>query len=279
MLNGKDPISLQVLNAFESKMKLADIAAQFNLTLDQVKRIKRFYNYSKRIHALFGAELGTVFDELGTKGLALSKYIKANDAGAIQEILSIVPQQITRDELIQLTVSYDEKVSRLNQFEGAISLHSLTEASHIGSLEDSSITANLLTEPEIKRHRHLQSVAMKWLYRKGYIVASEIELPNKRIADVVGFKDGHVVIVEVKVNNEEYMRDEKWPDYLHYCDELYFIIDFTLGKRPPTGVIHVNEYDAVVEICKNRLSHQCLAVDLVTTSISRKLSRNHIFGY
>ena len=33
MITGKDPISLQVLEAFKGKYKLADIAAAFNLSL------------------------------------------------------------------------------------------------------------------------------------------------------------------------------------------------------------------------------------------------------
>lgn len=33
MITGKDPISLQVLEAFTQKQKLADIAAAFNLSL------------------------------------------------------------------------------------------------------------------------------------------------------------------------------------------------------------------------------------------------------
>ena len=49
MITGKDPISLHVLEAFAQKQKLADIAAAFNLSLDQVKRLKRLYHYTNTV--------------------------------------------------------------------------------------------------------------------------------------------------------------------------------------------------------------------------------------
>lgn len=52
MITGKDPISLQVLEAFTQKQKLADIAATFDLSLDQVKRLKRLFNYIHTVDSL-----------------------------------------------------------------------------------------------------------------------------------------------------------------------------------------------------------------------------------
>lgn len=52
MITGKDPISLEVFEAFKTKQKLADIAVAFSLSLDQVKRLKRLYNYTHTVHAL-----------------------------------------------------------------------------------------------------------------------------------------------------------------------------------------------------------------------------------
>lgn len=347
MLNGKDPISLQVISAFDRNVKLADISEQYDLTLDQVKRIKRFYNYSQKIHTMLGSELGSIYEALGTKGLVLSKYIKENDTNAIQELLSVSPAHVTRDKLIQLSGQYDEKMKRMHQYENAYIQHladrdileqkieaamfELSEikvaaklsdtpikeysdeeitqletfinttqkelnklndetktiysdlkaikTSHIQSFEESSIEVDVLSEREIKRHRHLQSLAMKWLFRQGYIVASEVELPNKHIADIAAVKDGHVVIVEVKVSNKDFKRDDKWPEYLPYCNEIYFLFDFYIEEPPPTGILRVNEHDAIVEWSKSKLSHQCRAVEQVSTSINRILSRKFIFGY
>ncbi|MBQ0139531.1 MAG: MmcB family DNA repair protein [Kurthia sp.] len=288
MINGKDPISLQVISAFESKRTLADIAAQFGLTLDQVKRIKRFYNYSQKVQTMLGPELAKIYEALGTKGLVLAKYFKANDINAIQEILSISTVNVTRDELIELSAQYDEKMKRIQGFENgcihdeANTIHRDLKAvisSHIQSFEEPGNADDFFSEREIERFRLLQSLAMKWLYRKGYVVASEVELPNNSTADVAGVKDGHVVIVDVKINSNDYKCDEKWPEYLPYCDEFYFLFDFFIETPPPTGILRVNEHDAITEWYKSKLSHQCRAVEQVSTSINRILSRKFVFGY
>lgn len=52
MITGKDPISLQVLEAFTQKQKLATIAQTFNLSLDQVKRLKRLFNYTHTVQSI-----------------------------------------------------------------------------------------------------------------------------------------------------------------------------------------------------------------------------------
>ena len=69
------------------------------------------------------------------------------------------------------------------------------------SFLESVEASNVLSTLELKRHGELQDKALKWLYNKGYIVASEITLPNGKRADVIGFSEsGHIVIVEVKVS-------------------------------------------------------------------------------
>ena len=92
MITGKDPISLQVLEAFTQKQKLADIAAAFNLSLDQVKRLKRLYNYTNIVLELTNEQITEQFKQLGTKGLFLSPYIKAKDTVALTDILPFITE-------------------------------------------------------------------------------------------------------------------------------------------------------------------------------------------
>jgi len=87
VITGKDSISLQVLEAFTKKHKLADIVANFNLSLYQVKRLKRLYNYTNVVQELTNERASSAFKELGTKELFLSPYIKAKDAFALADVL------------------------------------------------------------------------------------------------------------------------------------------------------------------------------------------------
>lgn len=113
MITGKDPISLKVLEAFNAKQKLADIATAFNLSLDQVKRLKRFYNYTNTVRTLTNEQTALAFGQLGTKGLFLSPYIKTKDAHALNEILEQTTDYTTRDELLKLMQQYDAKQLRI----------------------------------------------------------------------------------------------------------------------------------------------------------------------
>ena len=94
------------------------------------------------------------------------------------------------------------------------------------SFLESVEASNVLSTLELKRHGELQDKALKWLYNRGYIVASEVTLPNGRRADVIGFSEsGHIVIVEVKASMSDFVHDEKWQSYLDYCDFFYFLLD------------------------------------------------------
>ena len=101
-------------------------------------------------------------------------------------------------------------------------LRKMSPKSFLESVEASNVLSTL----ELKRHGELQDKALKWLYNRGYIVASEVTLPNGRRADVIGFSEfGHIVIVEVKASMSDFVHDEKWQSYLEYCDLFYFLLD------------------------------------------------------
>lgn len=117
MITGKDLISLQFLEAFGTKEKLADIALAFDLSLDQVKRLKRLYNYTNEVQTLTNDEMTEAFKQLGTKGLFLSPYIKAKNAAALADILTLTNENTTRDELLTFMQQYDAKQARMQSFE------------------------------------------------------------------------------------------------------------------------------------------------------------------
>lgn len=59
----------------------------------------------------------------------------------------------------------------------------------------------------------------------GYATVCELTLPNGRRADIVALSStGEVVIVEVKSCAVDFRSDHKWPEYVDYCDRLFFAI-------------------------------------------------------
>ncbi len=94
------------------------------------------------------------------------------------------------------------------------------------------------------------------LMRHDCLTVTEVALGNGRRADLMGLcPKGLVTIVEVKVSRADLLGDQKWTDYLDYCDRFYWAIPDTLdsellsraGKLPDrAGLIIANRYDAAV---------------------------------
>ena len=59
----------------------------------------------------------------------------------------------------------------------------------------------------------------------GYAPLLEVTLPNGRRADIMALGPrGEIAIAEVKSSLEDYITDQKWADYLPYCDRFYFAV-------------------------------------------------------
>lgn len=64
---------------------------------------------------------------------------------------------------------------------------------------------------------------------------AEFRLPNGRRADLAGLcAKGRLVIAEIKSCEADFTADEKWRDYLPFCDEFYFAVgaDFPRALLP-----------------------------------------------
>ena len=68
--------------------------------------------------------------------------------------------------------------------------------------------------------------------QSGRSVLLEMPLPDGRRADIfiVG-RDDELTIVEVKSSVEDWRVDAKWPDYLDWCDLLYFAVPVEFPKE------------------------------------------------
>lgn len=138
---------------------------------------------------------------------------------------------------------------------------------------------------ELKRHGEMQDKALKWLYNKGNVVASEVTLPNGRRADVIGFSEsGHIVIVEVKVSTADFIHDEKWQSYLDYCDFFYFLLDdkvqpaYYQGRYKGVGLLQETKNSIKVKET-HELQHTADDRQKVQFAISKSLSKKYVYGY
>ncbi|NJM50296.1 MAG: MmcB family DNA repair protein [Sphingomonadales bacterium] len=87
-------------------------------------------------------------------------------------------------------------------------------------------------------------------------VQSEVCLRNNRRADLMGLNaKGEIIVVEIKCARADLLGDQKWTDYLDYCDRFYWAVpsgfdwkvmegEAFLPQR--TGLIVADAYDAQI---------------------------------
>ena len=98
------------------------------------------------------------------------------------------------------------------------------------------------------------------LIQEGYSPILEFTLPNGRRLDVAALGPGGELLgVEIKVALADLRGDNKWPEYLDYCDLFYFAIppDFPDEHVPPeTGLIVADRYGgSIVKQAEARSLH------------------------
>ena len=92
--------------------------------------------------------------------------------------------------------------------------------------------------------------------RNQIMVQPEVSLRNNRRADLMGINaKGEVIVVEIKVSRADLLGDQKWPEYLDYCDRFFWAVPAGFDFSPiegeafmpeRTGLIVADAYDAEI---------------------------------
>ena len=88
------------------------------------------------------------------------------------------------------------------------------------------------------------------MLERGYSPITEFTLPSGRRLDVAAVSDsGEIVAVEIKVSLADLRADEKWVEYLEYCDRFYFAVpeNFPQEALPAEhGLIVADRFGAAI---------------------------------
>ena len=88
------------------------------------------------------------------------------------------------------------------------------------------------------------------LGHEGFSVLTEFPVKSGRRMDVCALgRTGEIWCVEVKSSRADFLADQKWPDYLDWCDRLYFAVPegFPEDLLPSEhGLIRTDEWDAEI---------------------------------
>jgi hypothetical protein len=92
--------------------------------------------------------------------------------------------------------------------------------------------------------------------RNQIVVQPEVSLRNNRRADLMGLSNkGEIIIVEIKCARADLFGDQKWPEYLEYCDRFFWAVPAGFDLSPlqndafipeRAGLIIADAYDAEI---------------------------------
>jgi len=111
------------------------------------------------------------------------------------------------------------------------------------------------------------------LRQEGYSPILEFTLANARRLDVAALgADGTMLGVEIKVSVADLKGDQKWPEYLEFCELFYFAIppDFPDHHVPEgTGLIVADRYGGAIVRPSARTQLHASRRKAVTLSFAR----------
>ncbi|MDJ0946474.1 MAG: MmcB family DNA repair protein [Kiloniellales bacterium] len=80
-------------------------------------------------------------------------------------------------------------------------------------------------EAELQTARAVARGVCRLLGELGQASLTEFTLRTGRRVDVIGLAgDGLITVVEIKSSLADFRADQKWPDYLEFCDRFYFAV-------------------------------------------------------
>lgn len=92
--------------------------------------------------------------------------------------------------------------------------------------------------------------------RNQIMVQPEVSLRNNRRADLMGINlKGEIIIVEIKCSKADLLGDQKWPEYLGFCDRFFWAVPAGFDVKPfegdaflpeRAGLIIADAYDAEI---------------------------------
>lgn len=78
--------------------------------------------------------------------------------------------------------------------------------------------------------------------RNQIMVQPEVSLRNNRRADLMGINaKGEIILVEIKCARADLLSDQKWPEYLEFCDRFFWAVPAGFDLGPLHGEIFMPE--------------------------------------
>lgn len=115
-ITGNDSISKKIILDLQSGLRVSEIPDHYPISIDQAKKLSRY----TKILTLAKENLDEKYYErlqlLGLKSLPLSRLFKNADWQGVMDILAVITDKTTRDEIFMLLKGLEEKRKRIAEF-------------------------------------------------------------------------------------------------------------------------------------------------------------------
>jgi len=210
-ITGSNDLSKRILIDLNSGIKVSQIPDLYPISLDQAKRLSRLNKMLNLATEHLDEDLYNRLKQLGIKSLPLSRLFRQYDWGGITEILSVVTDETTRDELQLLINALDEKRERIKEFK---------EKADLGLQEIEKAEQSL----QVKEKELLQ--LQKELNEQLQVFKEYPEPFCSFLGEYLGLFEGKLVLAKrLNVNWQRSLRKQGIIEYDEF-QYVYFLKDF-----------------------------------------------------
>ena len=152
-ITGTDEVSLNILDSLKNGVKLKDVPSMFPVSLDQAKRLSRYYHMLEKAKMHLQQNEVDKIQKIGIKILYLSPLFKEEDWEGLTEILSSINENTKRNEFPLLIQALQEKRKRISDFQQDIEKklnHLKQREQELQQLEDDMKATQKRIKDEIK---------------------------------------------------------------------------------------------------------------------------------
>ena len=121
-ITGTDEVSLKILDSFKRGVKLKEIPSMFPISVDQAKRLSRYYKILERSKEHLNPLAFKKVQMIGLKVLYLASLFKEEDWEGLTDILSSISENTKRDDLPLLIKALQEKRERVAAFKQEVEM-------------------------------------------------------------------------------------------------------------------------------------------------------------
>ena len=133
---------------------------------------------------------------------------------------------------LKVTAELDGLIVRLPEFQGlkTIGLDDSAPAPFDEQMENVDFSLSIAARPD--KTLALTKGVIRLFSDMGLTPIAEFKLANGRRADIAALdRRGKLTIAEIKSCRADFETDQKWPDYLEFCDRFYFAVGSRFSCR------------------------------------------------